>query len=523
MTTEVLVLSGQSLDIAQVVRVARERVPVVLSAAARERILASRAVVERLAQEGKPIYGVTTGLGEKAGVRLEPTELEAFQELVVLSRSVAVGPCLPTEVVRAMLVVRVNGLAVGGAGTSLEVVEAMLAMLNAGVHPRVPAIGSIGASDLAPLAHLALPLIGHGEAEFRGEQFSGAEALRRAGLSPVRLGIKEGLTLCSANAVSLGQGALVLADALGLWQAATIAAALSFEGFRANLTPFDPRVQAARPAPGQATAAARLCKLLAGSDLWQAGAARRLQDPLSFRCLSQVHGACLASLELAQHTLESELNGASDNPLVLPEAGLILSNGNFDIPAVALQLEAVGLSLSMLANLTVERVKRLMSPVFSGLPLSLTPLGGNRTGLATLQKTLTALAAELRHLAAPICLSAMPVSDDVEDHATLAPLVTRKTAEILMRLRYIVAIELLVAAQAIDLRGPLQLGHGVGAAFKAIRAEVPPLAEDRILSSDVERLHNLIADGTLLRQVAAAEQTETATETEESFVLASPG
>jgi len=506
-TTEVLVLSGHTLNMAQVVRVAREGNRLALSDDARDRVLAARTVVERLTREDKPIYGVTTGLGSNVGVRLAPEDLIAFQERILLSRSVAVGPYFATDVVRAMLVVRANGLALGGAGASLEVLEALLAMLNAGVHPLVPSIGSIGAADLGSLAYLSLPLIGHGEAEFCGEHLPGEEALRRAGLAPVRLGVKDGLLLCSSNAGSLGRGALVLADALALWDTATIAAALSLEGFRANLSPLDPRVQAARPAPGQVATAARLRTLLAGSDLWQANAARRLQDPLSFRCLSQVYGACLAALELARSTLESEINSAGDNPLVLPEDGIILSNGNFHIPAIALQFETVGMALAMLANLSVERVKRLMSPSFSELPLNLTPLGSSRTGFASLQKTLTALAAELRHFAGPICLTAAPVSESVEDHATLAPLAIGKLAEIVVRLRYIVAIELMVAAQAIDLRGPLQLGRGVNAAFALVRATVPQLEEDRVLGWDVERLYKLVTNGTLNSAAIAMEDS----------------
>jgi histidine ammonia-lyase len=246
--------------------------------------------------------------------------------------------------------------------------------------------------------------------------------------------------------------------------------------------------------------------LLAGSDLWQVSAARRLQDPLSFRCLSQVYGACLAALELARSTLESEINSAGDNPLVLPEDGMILSNGNFDIPAIALQFETVGIALAMLASLIVERVKRLMSPSFSALPLNLTPLGSSRTGFAGLQKTLTALVAELRHFAGPI-LAAAPVSESVEDHATLAPLVIGKLAEIVVRLRYIVAIELMVAAQAIDLRGPLQLGRGVNAAFTLVRATVPQLEEDRVLGWDVERLYKLVTNGTLNNAAIAIEDS----------------
>lgn len=504
MKDDAVTLRGRDLDLAAVVRVARHGARVELSPEARRRTRAGREVVERLARTGSPIYGITTGAGASKDTRLAPEDLAEFQRRLLVSHSVAVGPRFGTDVVRAILVARANTMATGGSGIQPEILEALVAMLNAGVHPIVPSQGSVGAADLGPMSHLALPLIGLGQAEYRGELLSGGEALRRAGLSTVKLGPKDGLALCNANAATVGHGALVLWDAMEALEAATVASALSLEGFDGNVSPLDPRVHAARPAPGQADVAARLRSLLDGSRLWAPGAGRGVQDPMSFRCVPQVHGACQAALEGARRTLEVELNGAGDNPLVVPEDGVILSNGNFHVAALALAFDLVGLGLAQVTSLAAERTLRSMSPPFSGLPLSLSPHGSTRTGFATLQKTLVALAAEVRHLANPASLDFLPVAEGQEDHATMAPLTVRKAGEIVVRLRQVFAIELMAGAQAVDLRGAKQLGRGTRAAYEAVRRLVPPLDEDRVLGPEVEELGQLIASGHLLAAVRAA-------------------
>ncbi|OGB88714.1 MAG: histidine ammonia-lyase [candidate division NC10 bacterium RIFCSPLOWO2_12_FULL_66_18] len=504
MTADALILRGQGLDLAGVVRVAREGARVQLSPEARARVRAARQVVERLSKEDRPIYGVTTGLGASKDVRLAAEDLPDLQRRVLLSRSVAVGPRFGTDVVRAMLVARANAMATGGSGITPEILDTLVAMLNAGVHPVVPSVGSIGAADLPQLAHLSLPLIGLGEAEYRGARLPGDEALRRAGLHPVALGPKDGLALVSSNAASVGHGALVLWDALAALEVATVAAGLSLEGFRGNLSPLDPRVQAARPAPGQGEVASRLRAILEGSDLSDAGTARSVQDPLSFRCVTQVHGAAQAAIAFAQESVEIELNSAGDNPLVLPDDGAILSTGNFHVPALALGFDLLGLALAQVASLATGRVIQLMSPAASGLPLFLSPYGGTRTGFATLQKTLTALRAEIRHLANPASLDFLPVSEGVEDHATMAPLTVRKAGEIVAGLTAILAIELMVAAQAVDLRDSLRLGRGTRTAYTVLREVVQPLDEDRVIGPDVERIQELITSGRFLAAVRSA-------------------
>ncbi|CAO3411840.1 Histidine ammonia-lyase (EC 4.3.1.3) [Azospirillum largimobile] len=513
MRQDPLALGAGPLTIEAVVAVARQRRTVALDPLAAPRIAAARAVVERLAEAEVPVYGLTTGLGAGVDTRLTAGDLIAFQHRAVPARAVGVGQYLPTDILRAMMLVRAAGYAAGGSGSSPAMLQALVAALNAGFHPLVPSKGSIGADDLAPLAHLGRALLGDPEAEveFGGDVLPADAALARAGLTPPILGLKDGHAVVVANALSVGQGCLVLEDARVALDALDAAAALSCEGFRAQLEPLDPRVQQARPAPGQAEAAARLRALLTGSALEKPGAARRLQDPLSFRCLAPVHGAVRVTLEAAREPVAIELNAAADNPLVvLSEEGAeawagggMLHNGNFDMTALVLRFEALGQALAQAATMAAHRTMKLMSPAVSDLPRFLTPQGQSRTGFATVQKTIAALEAEIRHLALPASLGVLPVADGIEDHASMAPAVVAKTSEIVERLRWLTAIELTAAAQAVDLRGPLVLGAGTRAVHAFVRSLVAPLKEDRSQGPDFERLAQAIAAGKLQQAVAA--------------------
>ncbi|WP_451979622.1 HAL/PAL/TAL family ammonia-lyase [Azospirillum endophyticum] len=510
MRQDPLALGAGPLTIKAVVAVARQRRTVALGPLVAPRIAAARAVVERLAEAEVPVYGLTTGLGAGVDTRLTADDLIAFQHRAVPARAVGVGPRLPTDTLRAMMLVRAAGYAAGGSGASPTMLHALVAALNAGFHPLVPSEGSIGADDLAPLAHLGRALLGDPDAEVEvgGDILPADAALARAGLAPPVLGLKDGHAVVVANALSVGQGCLVLEDARVALDALDAAATLSCEGFRAQLEPLDLRVQQARPAPGQAEAAARLRALLAGSDLEKPGAARRLQDPLSFRCLAPVHGAARVTLEAAREPVSIELNAAADNPLVaVAEAGTeggMLHNGNFDMTALVLRFEALGQALAHVATMAAHRMMKLMSPAVSDLPRFLTPQGQSRTGFATVQKTIAALEAEIRHLALPASLSVLPVADGIEDHASMAPAVVAKIGEIVGRLRWLTAIELAAAAQAVDLRGPLVLGTGTRAVHAFVRNLVAPLEEDRAQGPDFERLAQSIAAGALQQAVAAS-------------------
>jgi histidine ammonia-lyase len=487
-------LSGDGLDAGTVARVARERLRVELDPVALERVAAARAVVERYLADGLPAYGLTTGLGGRVVEPLAEDARALFSRQTIYGRATAVGPALPSEVVRAALAIRVNCLARGGAGARPELAEALVALLNAGVHPVVPETGSVGASDLCLLAHVGLVLLGDGSAEVDGEVVPGGAALARAGLGPLELAPKDGLALISSNAVSAAAAALALTDGRRALAAAQVAAALSLEGFRASLTPLDDRVVAARPAPGQAECAAELRGLLAGGSLAEADTPRRLQDPLSFRCVSQVHGSLLAALGQLEAALEPELNGAGDNPLVLVESGEILSTGNFHVPALALAADSVALALAQVADLSAARCMRLRDPNLTDLPVNLAPPGSTGAGLAPLLKTAAALMSEIVHAAAPVTLASRS-TDGVEDAATGATLAARRLDGILERVRLLVAIELVFGAQAVDLAAPERLGRGTAVAHAVVRQLVEPLDEDRPLGEDVERIAAAVAAG----------------------------
>ena len=485
------------LGVGDLVRVARDKQPVSLAAAARARVVAARAVVMRLAKSGEPVYGLNSALGANTGAALAPADLQDYQRRAVRARAVAVGPPYDQGSVRAMQFARIAGLARGGSGVSPEVLDACIALLNHQVHPVVPRFGSIGVADLPQLSHLALPLFGEGEAEYGGEVLSGRVALERAGLTPVTLGVKDGLALISANAATTARAALVLHDVTAALNAWLAAVALGYEAFRANLSPLDPGAVSARPATGQVAVASLLRALLKGSALLAPGAARRVQDPVSMRVVAQVHGAALGMVDLATAQVELELNSAADSPLVLADECVMLSNGNFHVPALALALDACAIALAQCASLSVARCQRFMSPALTGLPLQLTRHGPAHSGFATVQKTLTALWADIRLRANPGSLDFMPVSEALEDHACMALGVAEKLGELLDRVHYLIAIELLVAAQAVDLRelDPAAMGTGARATYTQVRAIAAVLDEDRPLGPDIDRVQRAVAAG----------------------------
>lgn len=491
-----LELTGAGLTAESVARIARERVPVVLHPDALARTAAGREVVERYLADGREAYGLSTGLGARVTSRLTEDDLAEISLHTIRGRANAVGPRLPAEAVRATMLIRANGIANGGSGARPVVAEALVALLNQRVHPVVPEIGSVGAGDLCVLAHIGLALVGEGEAELGGDVLAAGDALARAGLAPVVLAPKDGLALINATSATAACGALALADARELLATAQVAAALAFEGFRANLTPIDPRVAAARPAPGQAACAAGLRELLDGGALTLPGGGRRLQDPLSLRCVSQVHGSLATALDLLAAALEPELNGAGDNPLVLGADDEIVSTGNFHTPALALAADAVALGLAQAGNLAAARAACLLAEPLTGLPANLAAPGTTGAGMAPLLKVADALAAELVHAAAPTCIHVRG-GGNVEDDATGSLLAARRLAGMLERLRLLLALQLVIAARAVELARPDPLGRGTGAAYAVVSDLVAPLDGDRPLGADVERVAEAIAAGRL--------------------------
>jgi histidine ammonia-lyase len=498
-------VTGRDLTPTAVAEVAREGARVEIDAGAKERIEKARAVIREALAAGDPVYGLTTALGQGLAERIEPAQAGEFSLQTLRGRAVSVGEPLERELVRAAMVVRLDGLCAGGSGASLEVAQAIAALLNAGIHPRIPRSGSVGAADICLLAHLGLTLVGEGEAELDGSFIPAGDALTRAGLGAIELGPKDGLAICSSSAVSIGAATLALLDARDLLGVAQIAAALSMEGFRANLTPIDSRAVLARAAPGQDWAAAGLRSLLAGGDLERKGVARRLQDPLSFRCTSQVHGSLQTALELLEAAVTSELGAAADNPLVLAADRAVISTGNFHTPVLALALDATAIAIAQVASLAAARPARLASQRLSGLPVNLTAFGRGRSGVGPLLKTAQALMVEIRHLAAPLAIHSGPGADGVEDDSTNSVQGALRVRDQLVRMRQLVAVELVCAAQAVDLASPERLGAGTAAAHACIRELVEPLGEDRPLGVDVERLcEHPLADGRLLELVDGA-------------------
>ena len=500
-------LSGNDLTIEDVAKVAYQNEPVCVTPLARERMERSRQVIDRLASSALPIYGLTTGLGALKEQRISAGEVRQFQKNILMSHSVGVPPYYSTPTVRAIMVTRLNGMARGGSGVQPKVFDLLLNMLNRGVHPIIPSRGSIGMSDLAPLAHMALPLIGRGEVEYRGRRLPSKVAFQQAGLETVTLEAKDGLALCGANSASIGHGALVLRDAMNTMVCADIAAALSLVAFQGNTSLLEDRIQAVRPHTGQLISAERMRALLAGSALLGGSCKpRSVQDPISLRCVTQVHGACIDAIAFVRTMVEIDLNSTGDNPVVLPDHEIVVSNGNFHPAGLAMGFDTLGLVLGQLTSLSTSRTLKLMDPELSGLPPQLTARPGINCGFGVIQKPLTALNAENRFLASPASLDFIPVADSIEDHATNATMTVNKAAVMLDNVRYVLAIELMSAAQAIDLCDNAPLGPVGRATHEAIRTVVPFIADDDILSTGIAAVHRLIASGDLLSAVSQASE-----------------
>jgi histidine ammonia-lyase len=502
-----LPLTGRDLTIDNVVEVARGRRAVGLDPDAAARMRASRAVIERLVADGATVYGVTTGFGDLADVRIEPRQTADLQRNLVRSHAAGVGAPLPDDVVRAMLLLRANALAVGLSGVRVEVVELLIGMLNRAVHPVIPSRGSVGASgDLAPLAHLALVTIGEGEAEVDGAgPGPGDEALRRAGLQPLVLEAKEGLALLNGTQLMAAIGALAHHDVLRLVLTADVIGAMSLEAMLGTGAAFAEALVAARPHPGQVAAAAHLRALLAESEIGASHAAsqHRVQDAYSLRCMPQVHGAVRDVLDGLEHVLRIEINAATDNPLVFP-SGEVISGGNFHGEPLALALDTTTMGVAELASISERRTARLVDAHLSGLPAFLARRPGLESGLMIAQYTAAALVNELQTLAHPASVDTIPTSANQEDHVSMGATSALQLAEAVRRAESVLAIEALCAAQGIDVRQPLRPGVGVRAAHAAIREQIDGLDGDRSPAPDIATMAELVGSG---RVLGAAEGT----------------
>jgi histidine ammonia-lyase len=499
------VVVGRPLTLEHVVSVARHGAPVLLDDEALQRIRRAREYVDRLLAEERNAYGITTGFGKLAQVRVSPEDVRRLQRNLIVSHAVGVGEPLPTEVVRAMLLLRAQSLSFGHSGAREEVVVLLLRMLDAGVHPVIPGQGSVGASgDLAPLAHMALTLIGEGEAEYGGKTMPSREALAAAGLEPVELHAKEGLALINGTQAMCSLGALAVFDAERLAGVADVIGAMTLEAVEGTLAAFDERVVAVRTHPGAADCAFNVRRAGAGSEIHASHAdCPKVQDAYSLRCMPQVHGASRDALRHAREVLEREMNSVTDNPLLFPDDDRVISGGNFHGQPIALVLDYAKLAIAELGNISERRVAHLMDPALSGLPAFLVRRAGLDSGLMITQYTAASLANENKALAWPASSDSIPTSANQEDHVSMGMTSARHLRRTLENVQWIVAIELLCAAQGLDLRAPLAPAPGTGAALAALRKVVPPLNEDRLMQADMAAARELVVSGALRDAVEA--------------------
>lgn len=499
-------LDGSGLTIEHIVAIAHDRASVSLSDAAWAAVVRSRAAVDALLDSGDVVYGVTTGFGNFKNVLIDRNDTQTLQRNLIRSHAVGVGALLPTEAVRAMMAVRANTLAKGFSGIHPTTLRLLVDMLNQGIHPLVPSRGSLGASgDLAPLAHIALAIMGEGETEYNGEVMPAAVALRQAGLEPVTLGAKEGLALVNGTALMGGLGALVTYGAELVYRTANIAGALTLEALEGSPEAFDERLQAVRPHPRQVECAAHLRDLLQGSGLVrQRRDPHRVQDAYSLRCMPQVHGAVHDAIAYARWVVDIENNSATDNPLLFweGETPVALSGGNFHGELTALALDYLKIGLTELGNIAERRINRLVDPHSNGglLPPFLTEVGGLNSGFMLAHYTAAALASENKTLAHPASADTIPTSGNTEDHVSMGPTAAHHAIMVLDNVQAILAIELLCAAQAIDFRRrgtrvDAPLGKGTAPAYALIRQHVPFLAEDAYLAPLIELIKQVVARG----------------------------
>ena len=520
-----ITIDGDSLTLARVEAVARDGVRVRLADEAAARVRASRALLEGLVEGDAPVYGVNTGFGRLADVRIPRDEQRALQRNMVRSHAAGVGTPLPAAEVRAIMLLRANTLARGQSGCRVVVVERLLELLNRGVHPVVPEIGSVGASgDLAPLAHIALALMGEGRVEADGREREAAEALAAAGVAPLELLEKEAVALLNGTQATTAIGVLAHGRFARALDTADVAGAMSLEGLRGTPDAFRPEIHAARPHPGQVESARRLWALLEGSEIRESHRADdpRVQDAYSLRCMPQVHGAAREACAYARRILATEINSTTDNPLVVPvgtdegagqskgaranpgargdgspRRAEVLSGGNFHAQVVAQCLDLVAIAAADLAAIAERRIDRLLNPDLSGLPAFLTPSPGTRSGLMIAQVTAADALSEMRVLAAPASVDSVPTCASQEDHVSMGMAAARKARRSVELLETVLAVELLCAAQAVEFHRPLRAGRGVEEALATVRASVPRLEEDRVLSADLETVIALVREGTV--------------------------
>jgi len=499
-----VIINGENLTISQVEPVIRERVKVGLDKNVKERINSTQKTIKKAIDDKKVIYGVTTGFGALSGVFISKGERKQLQRNIILSHSAGVGNRFDEEIVRAIMLLRINGLAKGNSAVRFGTLKTLIEMLNKNVHPVIPEKGSVGASgDLAPLAHLTLVLIGEGKAVFKGKLLSGKKAMKGAGIGLCELEEGEGLALINGTQVMTGIGALVVSDAIRLLKTAQIAAGMSLEVLLGSNIELNEKIHKVRPHNGQRISADNLRRITENSEIISSHKdCSRVQDAYSIRCCPQVHGASIDALNYVKAVIETEMNSSTDNPLFIPETGEIFNNGgNFHGQPVALAMDFLAIALSEIANISERRIERLVNPLLSGLPAFLTNNPGLNSGLMIAQYTAASLVSENKTLSHPASVDSIPTSANKEDHVSMGTISARKCKQVLYNTENVIAIELLCAAQALDLFTNLKAGAGSKVAYGLIRQHIPHLEADRIISNDIEIMYNLIHEGKIVSSV----------------------
>ncbi len=496
-------LDGESLTIEQVESVARAGTKAEFTETGMQKIEKCRAVVQELVDTGEAIYGVTTGIGEFARIRIKPEDSAILQRRIVLSHAAGTGEPKPDESVRAAMLCRANTLAKGYSGIRLSTAQMFLNALNAGIVPVVFKKGSVGTSgDLSPLSQLAEVLLGDGEAFYKGERIPGKEALRRAGLKPIELTYKEGLGMINGSQMCTGESALLLVDARSLLKNSFIASAMTIDALKGVPKAYDERLHAVRPYHGQNVVARHLRTLMADSEVI-AEKSGKVQDGYSMRCTPQVIGPSVDAWRYTHGQIETEMNSAADNPLFFPADKAHLAGGNFHGQSIGMAIDFLCIAMSEIANLSERHTNRLLNPTLSGLPDFLVKGRGLNSGLMVAQYTAAALVSENKIFSHPSTVDSISVSADQEDHVAMTPIAVHKCREILTNVGAVLAIEMMCAAQAFDFRKPLKPGNGTRIAYEVIREHVPHLENDRVLYPDINKIAALVRDNTILNAVEA--------------------
>jgi len=493
-----VIITGNSLTLEEVNAVCRNYEKVELSNLAVEKILESRKVVDDFVDNEDVVYGITTGFGKFSDVTISKEESKTLQKNLIITHAVGAGKPFDTEIVRGIMLLIINNLAKGYSGARLETIQTMIVMLNKKVHPVVPEKGSLGASgDLAPLSHMVLPMIGLGQAEYKGEILTGQEAMEKSGIPVIQLTAKEGLALINGTQVMSAVGALTVYDSLNILKVADIAAALSFEAQNGIIDALDKRLHDVRPHKGQIDTARIMKELLTGSKMTSRQGQIRVQDAYSLRCVPQVHGASKDAINYVKEKVEIEINSVTDNPIIFPETKEGISGGNFHGQPMALCFDFLGIALSELADISERRIERLVNPTLSGLPAFLVEHGGLNSGFMIIQYSAAALVSENKILAHPASVDSIPSSANQEDHVSMGTIAARKAREIMENVRRVLAMEIMCACQGIDLRGNKGLGAGTKPVYEKVRKAVPMLKEDRPLYEDINKCEELIIKGTI--------------------------